>query len=39
MGHDSTRAAMIYLHNSPGADRLIADALPVEIDDEPDGAE
>jgi integrase len=30
MGHDSTRAAMIYLHGSPGADRTIADALPVE---------
>jgi hypothetical protein len=28
MGHDSTRAAMIYLHGSPGADRIIADALP-----------
>lgn len=34
MGHDSTRAAMIYLHGSPGADRLIADALPVELDEE-----
>lgn len=31
MGHDSTRAAMIYLHGSPGADRIIADALPVEF--------
>jgi integrase len=37
MGHDSTRAAMIYLHGSSGADRIIADALPVEIDDEPSG--
>jgi integrase len=34
MGHDSTRAAMIYLHGSPGADRIIADALPVEFDEE-----
>lgn len=34
MGHDSTRAAMIYLHGSPGADRIIADALPVELDEE-----
>jgi integrase len=37
MGHDSTRAAMIYLHDSPGADRLIADALPVELGDDKDG--
>ncbi len=37
MGHDSTRAAMIYLHGSPGADRVIADALPVELDDDQDG--
>ena len=36
MGHDSTRAAMIYLHGSPGADRLIADALPVEFDERAD---
>ena len=28
MGHDSTRAAMIYLHGAPGADRIIADAFP-----------
>ena len=33
MGHDSTRAALIYLHGSPGADRIIAGALPVELDD------
>lgn len=33
MGHDSTRAAMIYLHTAQGADRAIGDALPVEIDD------
>ena len=31
MGHDTTRAAMIYLHGSAGADRVIADALPVEL--------
>jgi integrase len=30
MGHDSTRAVMIYLHGAPGADRVIADGLPVE---------
>ena len=24
---------MIYLHGSPGADRLIADALPAEFED------
>lgn len=32
MGHDSTRAALIYLHGAPGADRVIADALPVEFE-------
>ena len=32
MGHDLTRAAMIYLHGAPGADRIIANALPVEFD-------
>jgi integrase len=31
MGHDSTRAALIYLHGSPASDRAIADALPVEL--------
>jgi integrase len=31
MGHDSTRAALIYLHGAPGADRVIADALPIEL--------
>ncbi len=31
MGHDSTRAALIYLHGSPSADRIIADALPIEL--------
>jgi hypothetical protein len=37
MGHGSALAAMIYLHGSPGADRLIADALPVEFEDDQDG--
>ena len=37
MGHDSARAAMIYLHESAGADRLIADALPIELDEDQDG--
>jgi integrase len=32
MGHDSSRAAMIYLHGSQGADRAVADGLPVEPD-------
>ena len=40
MGHDNPRAAMIYLHITHGADRAIADALPVEFDqvdeDDPD---
>jgi len=36
MGHDSTRAAMIYLHSAQGADRAIGDALPVELDDDED---
>ena len=31
---DSARAATIYLHGSPGADRIISDALPVEFDEE-----
>jgi integrase len=31
MGHDSTRAAMIYMHGSSAADRAIADSMPVEI--------
>lgn len=30
MGHDSTRAALIYLHSESGADRIIADAMPVD---------
>jgi len=33
MGHDNERAAMIYLHRTQGADRRIADALPVELGD------
>jgi integrase len=36
MGHDSVRAALIYLHGSPGADRIIADVLPVEFDGDGD---
>jgi hypothetical protein len=41
MGHDNERAAMIYLHGTEGADRRIADALPVELgqDDEDDSGE
>jgi len=31
MGHDSIRAALLYLRGSPGADRVIADALPIEL--------
>ena len=34
MGHDNPRAAMIYLHTTQGADRTIADALPIEIVDD-----
>ena len=33
MGHDNERAAMIYLHRTQGADRRIADAMPVELGD------
>lgn len=33
MGHDNERAAMIYLHRTQGADRRIADALPVDLGD------
>jgi hypothetical protein len=33
-GHDSPRAAMIYLRGAQGADRAVADDLPVELDDE-----
>jgi integrase len=43
MGHDNPRAAMIYLRTTIGADRAIADALPVEVtnddqDDDDDGS-
>ena len=31
MGHDSARAALIYLHATAGADRVIADGLPIEF--------
>jgi integrase len=34
MGHDSTRAAMIYQHESRGADRAITDAIDKHVDDE-----
>lgn len=33
MSHDNERAAMIYLHRTQGADRRIADAMPVELGD------
>ena len=32
MGHDSTRAAIIYQHASAEADRLIAEAVGAEAD-------
>ena len=32
MGHDNERAAMIYLHATQGADRRIADSLPVQLE-------
>lgn len=31
MRHDSTRAALIYLHGGARADRVIANALPVDL--------
>jgi integrase len=34
MGHDSTRAAMIYQHEARGADKAITDAIDVHVDDE-----
>jgi integrase len=34
MGHDSARAALIYLHATAGADRVIAEGLPVEFGDD-----
>ncbi|HXZ66563.1 MAG TPA: tyrosine-type recombinase/integrase [Streptosporangiaceae bacterium] len=43
MGHDSERAALIYQHESRGADRAIADAIDRQLrsetgDDEDDGS-
>jgi len=37
MGHDSMRAALIYQHNTQGADRKIADAKEALIVREVDG--
>ena len=34
MGHDSARAVLIYLHTAAGADRVIAEGLPVEFGDD-----
>jgi hypothetical protein len=34
MGHDSTRAAMIYQHEARGADKAITDAIDAHVDDE-----
>ena len=34
MGHDSARAALIYLHATAGADRVIAEGLPIEFGNE-----
>jgi integrase len=36
MGHDSTRAAMIYQHEARGADKAITDAIDKHVDDERD---
>jgi hypothetical protein len=36
LGHDSTRAAMIYLHTAHRANRAITDGLPVELRKRPD---
>ncbi len=33
MGHDSERAAMIYLHEARGADKAITDAIDAHLDD------
>ncbi len=45
MGHDSERAAMIYLHEARGADKTITDAIDAHIEagraddgDDDDGA-
>ena len=37
MGHDSMRAALIYQHNTQGADRKIADAMEALIATHEDG--
>jgi integrase len=34
MGHDSPRAALIYLHAAAGADRAIAEGLPYDFGDD-----
>jgi hypothetical protein len=34
MGHDSERAAMIYLHEMRGADRAITRAIDAHVDAE-----
>lgn len=34
MGHDSERAAMIYLHEARGADRAITSAIDAHVDAE-----
>ena len=31
--YDNERAAMIYLHRTQGADRRIADAMPMKLGD------
>jgi hypothetical protein len=33
MGHDSTRAAMIYQHEARGADKAIAAAIDAHVED------
>jgi integrase len=33
MGHDSTRAAMIYQHEARGADKAITDAIDTHVED------
>jgi hypothetical protein len=39
MGHDSERAAMIYQHESHGADQAITDAIDRHVQAEQDGDE
>lgn len=34
MGHDNVRAAMVYLHATSGADRLIADAMNARLEND-----